>query len=325
MPVPVPRYSKPLSHPVFKQVATSDHYPNSFQSLTRTLPVSPTGLPALFGTREQGISSLPAWRRSKPRKIWKEDICSIDHPPEQDFSRGLTGAGNASVIKGKHAKASTPPLYNPLAAGQPPEEMVFHSRQDDGETNSVNSSMEHNRFETRSLRSATGIDDDGMTHVTQEQEISVVSVITDLPSFEGEPFTGDSYTPIFEDDKSPGAVSGPDRDSSPLQPVTPFGICVDRVITSHAYEGIHSDDVAAHDYFHQNKLRGPQCYPVEPVYQVPPQPQEPAPVLASEVITPCATTAYKKLAEPLAEWIASYVWKVCTTGFSLSLEFSQSM
>ncbi|KAG6878247.1 hypothetical protein C0993_010019 [Termitomyces sp. T159_Od127] len=327
MPVPVPRYSKPLSHPVFKQIATGDGHANSFQSLTRTLPGSPTGPPPSFGTREQWISSLPAWRRTKPRRIWREDTCSTDHPAEQDFFRGLTGAGNASVIKGKHAEASTPPPFNLLVTGQPPEEMASCSQDDEG-INSINPSMEHSCFETRSqwgALSSMGIDDDGMAHVTQEHETSVVSVISDFTSFDDEPYTGDSYTPIFEDNESPGAASGPDRDSSPLQPITPFGVYVDRVIASHAYEGNHSNDVAAHAYSYQNKLRGPQGYPIEPVYQVPPQPQEPAPVTAPEVVTPCATAAYKKLAEPLAEWIANYVWKVCTTGFSLPPEFAQSI
>ncbi|KAG5352525.1 hypothetical protein C0989_001838 [Termitomyces sp. Mn162] len=326
MPVPVPRYSKPPSHPVLKQVVTSDAYSNSFQSLACTLPVSPTGPPPSFGTREQWINSLPTWRRTKPRRIWEEDTRSADHPVEQDFFRGLTGAGNAPVIKGTHAEASTPPLYNLLVAGQPPEEMALGPLRDADEINSDNtSSMEQSRFETRSQWSAPSpmrIDDDGMVLAAQVQESSVVSVITDLTSFDKEPH---SYTPIFEDDKSPGAASGPDRDSSPLQPITPFGVYVDRAITSHAYEGTHSNDVVAQNDAYQNKLRGPQCYPVEPVYQAPSQTQERAPVSAPEVATPCATTAYKKLAEPLADWVANYVWKVCTTGLSLSTTFTQSI
>ncbi|KAG6903343.1 hypothetical protein C0995_013096 [Termitomyces sp. Mi166 len=323
MPVPVPRYSKPSSHPVLKQVSTSDCHSISFQSLTRTLPVSPTGPPPSFGTREQWINSLPTWRRTKPRRIWEEDTRSADHPPEQDFFQGLTGAGNASVIKGTHAEASTPPLYNLLAAGQQSEELTFCPPRDadaDDEISSDNSSMKYDQW---SAPSPMGIDDEGMTHAAQVQESSVVSVITDLTSFDEEPYTGDTYSPIFEDDQSPEVANGPDRDSSPLQPITPFGIYIDQAIASH--EGTHSNDVATHDYAYHNELRGPQCYPVEPVYQVPPQPQEPAPVSAPEVVTPCATTSYKKLAEPLAEWVANYVWKVCTTGFSLSAAFGQSI
>jgi hypothetical protein len=37
---------------------------------------------------------------------------------------------------------------------------------------------------------------------------------------------------------------------------------------------------------------------------------------------PSATHSYKKVADPLAEWVAAYVWKVCTTGMSLNTQYT---
>ncbi|KAG6911745.1 hypothetical protein DXG01_007995 [Tephrocybe rancida] len=321
MPVPVPRYSKQPSHTVVKQVASGDGQSNPFQSLTRTLPVSPTGPPPSFGTREQWINSLPTWRRTKPRRIWEEDTRITDRHTEQDFYRGLTGAGNASVIKGTHAEASIPPLYNLFVAGQLPEEMALRPNSGgdaDDEMGSDGSTMDRSHLQTQSqwnASSPTAIDDDDTTHVARAQAHSVAPVSYD------EHYTPETFSPDFEDDQSP--ASCPERDSSPLQPITPFGVFVDRAVASQTYQGDHSSHVAFHDYAYQDKLCGLQCYPTDPAYQVAAELQEPA--SAAEVVTPCATTGYKKLAEPLADWVANYVWKVCTTGLSLPAMFAQSV
>ncbi|KAG6833806.1 hypothetical protein H0H87_011740 [Tephrocybe sp. NHM501043] len=321
MPVPVPRYSKQPSHPVVKQVASGDSQPNQFQSLTRTLPVSPTGPPPSFGTREQWINSLPTWRRTKPRRIWEQDTRTADRRPGQDFYRGLIGAGNASVIKGAHAEASIPPLYNLFATVQLPEEMALRPSLDpdaDDEMGSDNSTVDRSQLAAHrqwSASSPTSVDDDDMTKGSEGN-----SVASGVASFEEESYAPDASTPVFEDDHSPGAASVPDRDSSPLQPITPFGLFVDRAVASQPYAATFSKDIATHDYAQQDKFCGPQCYAAEPAYQPAAVPQEPAPAL--EVVTPCATTGYKKLAEPLADWIAQYVWKVCTTGLSLPSMFA---
>lgn len=36
---------------------------------------------------------------------------------------------------------------------------------------------------------------------------------------------------------------------------------------------------------------------------------------------PAAIAAYRKLAEPLSDWLAEYIWKVCTTGYNLPEHF----
>ena len=58
-------------------------------------------------------------------------------------------------------------------------------------------------------------------------------------------------------------------------------------------------------------------------YQQIEHPIQAAPPAPEAVATPTASIAYKKLAEPLAEWIANYVWKVCTTGMNLPATYAQ--
>ena len=62
-------------------------------------------------------------------------------------------------------------------------------------------------------------------------------------------------------------------------------------------------------------------------HQYPPYHEEAkAPPPASEPpVTMSTSVSYKKLAEPLADWVASYVWKVCTTGMSLPSDLIVSM
>ncbi|KAF5387912.1 hypothetical protein D9615_000145 [Tricholomella constricta] len=336
MPVPVPRYSKEASHPVVKQKNCGNGQTNPFRTLTRTLPVSPTGPPPSFGTREQWINSLPTWRRTKPRRIWEDDTRLSDPRVEQDFYRGLTVAGNASVIKGTHAEASIPPLYTLLEAGQLPAELPTDLRPGsdddaDDEMSSEYSAMDQSHLENRcqwSANSPMGIDDHGVAQdASQVQSIdSVALILTDLVSYDEQSYERGAFTPVFED-QSPGTASGPERGSSPLQPITPFGLYVDRAVASQPYavcEGALSNGIASQDYGYQDKLCGPQCYPIEPGYQPAAKlPCEPVPASVPEVVTPSATSSYKKLAEPLSEWVANYVWKACTTGLSLPAMFAR--
>jgi hypothetical protein len=117
-----------------------------------------------------------------------------------------------------------------------------------------------------------------------------------------------AFTPVFEE-HSPG-----DLISSPVGPVTPFGEFVDRVVATAAQA-----DAAPEWYSHaDNMCLDDNCDIVH--HDSPKQrqfdlPKEPAPL--ESVVTPSATAAYKKFSEPLSDWVANYVWKVCTTGMSL--------
>ncbi|GLB33532.1 putative cyclin [Lyophyllum shimeji] len=336
MPVPVPRRSKAVCHPVVKPVNCGDGQTIPFQTLTRTLPVSPTGPPASFGTREQWINSLPTWRRTKPRRIWEDDARNADQRVEQGFCRGLTAAGNAAVIKGARAEASIPPRYALLEAGQLPTEvtpgrLVNSDGDADDEMRSDYSAMDRSHLENQSQWSASspmGIDDGGMTHDASQARSPNPAplVLTDL-SYDAQSYERGAFSPVFED-QSPGTVSGPERDSSPLQPVTPFAVYVDRAVAAQPYSicvGGSSDELQPQGYNHEEKICGPRCFPTEPPYQLPAEvPPEPAPAPVPEVVTPCASAGYKKLAGPLADWVANYVWKVCTTGLSLPSTFARS-
>jgi hypothetical protein len=134
-----------------------------------------------------------------------------------------------------------------------------------------------------------------------------------------------AFSPIFED-QSPGSASGPDNDSSPLEPITPFGDFVDRAVAdtdpyATSFSSQYVEQSAMADYYQGKQLNVEtyQAPPVFPTLTEPPKDQE----HIGDTITSSPTVGYKTLSEPLSEWIASYVWKVCTTGFSLPLTFAQ--
>jgi hypothetical protein len=115
---------------------------------------------------------------------------------------------------------------------------------------------------------------------------------------------GGVFAPILEDD-SPDMM-----DSSPLEPLTPFGDYVDRAVAA-------SDVMVSVDPLSPNRpqefqypaLCAAQCCQVQAYPHV--EVKEEPFVTATEQ-PPTASSAYKKLAEPMAEWIISYVWRVCT-------------
>lgn len=341
MPVPVPRLSKPVAHPVLKHAQTGDAdpvNPSVFQHLTRTLPVSPTGPPPSFGTREQWINSLPSWRRTKPRRIWEDDIRCAEECAEQSFQEGLTVAGNASVIKGARAQACIPPLYTllvntgvPLAVSPAVPPQACDGDADD-EMSSDCSAMGQDHHDNESQWSASSPTGNVADPMDVESRPEYAGSSPALSHTVGTADTDRIYergafTPVFEDE-SPGTASVHDVASSPIEPVTPFGEFVDRAVAAtqtytsydHAYPGA---DVGLQElqYSYQNNVCGPQCYQAQ-LYQAVEQPKEQAPA-PELVVTPSATDAYKKLAEPLAEWVANYVWKVCTTGMSLPSKFAR--
>jgi hypothetical protein len=133
-----------------------------------------------------------------------------------------------------------------------------------------------------------------------------------------------AFSPIYED-QSPGSDSGPDSGSSPVGPITPFCDFVDRAVAhaqSYATQHSYSAEPAPTDAYYQEKpaqvaaCQPPAFFPAitEPHAQVQnPTNAGPAP----------PAVAYKKLSEPLSEWVAGYVWKVCTTGMSLPSAFAQ--
>lgn len=329
MPVPVPRFSKAPAHPVYKARQAGEDADrakaSALQQLTHTLPPS-AGPPPSFGTREEWINSLPSWRKLKPRRIWDEDARAGEGRGENNFTEGLTGAGNAPVIKGAHAQACIPPLYtlfqNPSLTPVSPQR---GGEDADDEMSSDCSVMDQGQYDNESQWSASSpITTNDAMDVAEDGELQCGPVEDDRPGwhrddgavFEEAHYERGVFSPIYEDE-SPEMIRGPDVSSSPVGPATPFGDFVDRAVaaaeTYTSLEGL--PDIVEHDS---------QYRPVDDQYYQYPDIKEPPP--ASEpVTTPSSTTNYKKLAEPLSEWVATYVWKMCTTGVSLPSEFAAPM
>src|ERR1700734_1823052 len=230
MPVPVPRQSNLPAHPVYKR---GNPKSSVFQQLSHTLPVSPTGPPPSFGTREEWINSLPSWRKLKPRRIWEDDNTRIgEGRGEQNFPEGLTGAANASVIKGTRAQAGIPPLFTLLQNSSiVPEASQTEMRQGcdedaDDEMSSDCSVMDQGQYDNESQWSASS----PAANVDDEMDVPDVHqycVAEERPGwhrddgviFEEQSYERGAFSPVYEDD-SPQMVDGPDVASSPIGPAT---------------------------------------------------------------------------------------------------------
>ncbi|KAJ7117325.1 hypothetical protein C8R43DRAFT_901899 [Mycena crocata] len=314
MPVPVPRISKTPAHPVVKKKSGGG---NPFQSLTCSLPVSPPGPPPSFGTREEWINSLPTWRRTKPRRIWEEDSRFAGRRAEQDFYAGLAAADqNASAIKGPRVEACIPPLYTLFRPDLP----LASDGDADDEMSSDYSALDRVQYDNDSQWSNSSL---GMEVDYQSQlDISTSSPASDPANYDEQVYERGAFTPVFED-QSPGFCSGPDIGSSPVGPVTPFGEFVDRAVAAESY-ATYGESMSAKSQEEQQCVSLPRAYDASayPPYVTLDQPREEVPAPAPEVVTPSATSGYRKLAEPLSDWVANYVWKACSTGFSLPSAFS---
>ncbi|KDQ64662.1 hypothetical protein JAAARDRAFT_52610 [Jaapia argillacea MUCL 33604] len=321
MPVPVPRYSKPPAHPVIKYHQSGDadqSKPSVLGHLTHGLPLPPSGPPPSFGTREDWISSLPSWRRNKSRNVLEEDSF-VESESVQNFQEGLTAAGNATVIKGAHAQACIPPVTTDV-----PRNVTNGSQSRVSSRDSTGPSDSH--LYTMDAYTPEGMQVEAMYHPetlelpayqTKRGWYGYGDTLVPTQLRHDHHFEKGAFTPVFED-MSPGPDNERDPDSSPIGPVTPFADFVDRAVAAAQ---------PAHDY--DNVLRVPFLYEQHMRYSLedkgrghraqfdtnqqphgyasPQPPPEAVPASSS-------SGAYRKLAEPLSDWIASYVWKVCTTG-----------
>ena len=342
MPVPVPQYPHPPAHPVIKQnLYTGDlSTPQSptLPSLTQSLPLPPSGPPPSFGTREQWISSLPLWRRKKPRRIWEEEDSRLPPNPDmQDFSNGLICAGNARVIKGDRAQACIPPLLTLFRAEQPCPPQHLQEFEEDPDDDIGFSNLDYD-IESQWSGGTSRSDD------VIEMDVEAPSFHNPLPAVQSDathgdsipkyhqrhPLFDDSYSPTPDGGTSPEPIVDEDPASSPLGPITPFGVFVDRAVAASQFSG--GPEVGFPTLPPANTF-GP--YPPYGIrygeqlphttfqYEAAGQRTETAMPPAQDVIPmPSATHSYKKVAEPLAEWVATYIWKVCTTGMSLHAQYT---
>ena len=331
MPVPVPHFSKAPAHPVYKpRQAGEDANQNkasALQQLTHSLPAS-AGPPPSFGTREEWINSLPSWRKLKPRRIW-EDACAGEGRGGNNFSVGLTRAGNGSVIKGAHAQACIPPLYtlfqNPSLTPVSPQRGGEDADDEMSSDCSVMDQGQHDNESQWSASSPIATSLDPAMDVVKGGELQYGPVEDDRPGwhrddgavFEEAHFVRGAFSPIYEDE-SPEMIRGHDVSSSPIGPATPFGDFVDRAV---AAAETYTSLGALPNIMEQSRPVDGQYHQYPPVQQ---ESKEP-PSTSEPVTTPSSTITYKKLAEPLSNWVATYVWKLCTTGLSLPSGFAVSM
>ncbi|RXW21163.1 hypothetical protein EST38_g4683 [Candolleomyces aberdarensis] len=307
MPVPVPRLIKPIAHPVVKPLRATDQTPQFDSGI-------PSGPPPAFRTREEWINSLPSWRRTKPRRIWEDDARPSDLGATKDFLQGLVVADDAMAIKGARADACLPPLAN-FPVSHPQQGVPGEKCNEYGIMGHPGPAMDLFWEED-----GTALCDDEVMDVEEEFDAAETSpnlVFTDLATYENQTFPRSSYSTRYED-QSPGSDSGPDSGSSPLGPVTPFADFIDRAVAAEQpYVSQDTGAVSIESSVEYGVLKQAKDVPVFPTLAEPPK--EPAPV--PDVVTPSATNGYKQLAEPISEWLAGYVWKVCTTGMSLPALF----
>jgi hypothetical protein len=334
MPVPVFQYSRPPAHPVIKQDRHSGDLsisqPSTFPNLTKSLPPPPPGPPPSFGTREEWISSLPLWRRNKPRRIWEEEDSRLPtHLDMQDFSNGLIRAGNAPIIKGDRAQACIPPLLTIFQAEhihpQHPPELDEDA---DDEIGSITLDYD---IESQWSGSTSHSDDATAMEIDSACDHHYLSIgcsapdsSDSFPQRRHHPQFDDSYSPASEG-LSPGPLADEDPASSPLGPITPFGVFVDRAVASshHFSDGPKVALPVTTTFDHQSPHYGAPPRAATLQYEATERQQEGGVYTAPDVLPmPPATFSYKKVANPLADWVATFIWKVCTTGMSLPAQYT---
>jgi len=130
-----------------------------------------------------------------------------------------------------------------------------------------------------------------------------------------------AFSPLVED-PSPDANQY-DSGSSPIGPVTPtpFGEFVDRAITSNYVEPTIDPtypDLGRPSYNAYHGNQQPQYGQADQLI-IKQSPRKQVPTVTAP--PPTATTEYRKLVDPLSEWLACYVWRVCSTGAGLPSHF----
>jgi hypothetical protein len=244
----------------------------------------------------------------------------------RDFSSGLICAGNAQVIKGDRAQACIPPLLTLFQAEQPCPPQPSQEFEEDADDDVGFSNLDYD-IESQWSGGTSRSDD-----VTMDIEAPGDS-FSKYPQSkypQRHPLFDDSYSPTPEGGASPEPIADEDPASSPLGPITPFGVFVDRAVAASQFSGgpgVRLPTVPTATTFGPHPTHGvqygDQLLPSTLQYETAGQRPETAMPPVQDVISmPSATHSYKKVAEPLAGWVATYVWKVCTTGMSLHTQYT---
>ena len=292
MPVPVPPYSRPPAHTAGKHKRHSD--PTRYISL-------PTSYS--FGSLDTQ-RSVP----HRPHRIWEEEPF-LSQP---GFSQGLTTAANAGVIKG--TQACLPPATSLARRSRPHAHYRRHSSGNMVNTLSASISSASVLLTTHPPSAQAN----GSVPSRTEDEASDMMNISPIDNYD-KIFVRNfgAFSPLLE---APSPDAGQyDSGSSPIGPVTPtpFGDFIDRAITNSYIDPTYPD------------LSGQSCTAFrsnqQPQYghtsQVVVKQSPPKQVPSVAAPPPTATTEYKRLVDPLSEWLACYVWRVCSTGAGLPCHF----
>ena len=309
MPVPVPRTNRPTAYPVIK------HNPAQTKAI-HTISATPNRL-----------QSLPSWRRKSHHPGWQEIIPPPAQYSLQGFYKGLTAADNASVIKGAHAEACIPPKYKSIPFSQMITDILPSDDQANWEVDGDYAMSSHRLSHVDQTQFHDSWDSNHMISnqhcgILQEEEDrsrylnkSSFKVVTDV-AVVNDRLLHQAISP------NPDSSSGHDSGSSPMEPVTPFVEFIDHAVAAPQYS-ISDDGYANSNVTHE-------CYQdaqtVLSTCQVPPvSPSIAEPPLKHHLVVDTVTFSlgFKKLSGPLADWVANYVWKTCTTGLSLPPTFSQ--
>jgi hypothetical protein len=121
---------------------------------------------------------------------------------------------------------------------------------------------------------------------------------------------GGLFAPILEDD-SPDMMNG-DIGSSPIEPVTPFGDYVDRAVAASDTTVVHDPFVPARSQEFQLPISVNCDSQLCHLHPYPHAELKEESLSAVNEQPSTASLIHKQLAEPMAEWLVSYAWKVCT-------------
>jgi hypothetical protein len=323
MPVPVPHVAKPPAHIVTKSDHPGDLDQARIPVLHHLFPNLPLHVKGPAASQGDWTGSIPYSRPlNKPHRIWEDDVRKEDSENVRFDAYYESGAAPVDLSA---RPITLPPLSRALNSVYVPPitPMGYVSDEEDD--------MAHD-----GCTPAHGMGGESSWHSPIDVDMGVQSVINHpdrLGTYAGpdssccEDYGGmcrsQGLSPGY-DDPSPALDAHLGPDSSPIGPLTPFGDFVDRAVATADAPVVLNDGYWAdtrqlsypcqHGYFEMQCGCQPQvAYACEPTRAQPP------PTL---IITPTADTAYKKLADPLAEWVATYVWKVCTTGMDVRPEFT---
>lgn len=295
MPVPVPTHKKSPSHPVVKP---QGDVPGTFPSVVPGL-VPDDSLKYVIHSACQpaaahaGFGSFPPLQRTRSdwvsiNSFYSGDGSQISFWPgvaeeSSDLRRGLTVAGNAAVSKQVHAEACRSP------AGTSDSYSVIMGLQHFVDRRPVDHSW-------------------AIREHTDDSAISFVARADAWNSARGnafrKDFSGNSFSSMELDHRSPHHAADELCDNLLHSATTPFADFVDRIV---ATQGTYASDQPAPDAL--------EPLPADaPGHQQQPVPTEP-------LSDPTYIRTYRAMAEPLSEWMADYVWKICTRGMSLPCRF----